>query len=109
MMLDLDNFKQLNDTLGHDAGDELLRMIGPRLEGVARADDMIARLGGDEFAILLDTGSEGLAGTRLAQAVLDSFAEPFRVSRTRAAADRQHRNRVIPAGRGRSRNAAQMR
>jgi diguanylate cyclase (GGDEF)-like protein len=79
MMLDLDNFKQLNDTLGHDAGDELLRMIGPRLERAARTEDLIARLGGDEFAILLDTGSEDLAGTRLAQAVVDSFSEPFHV------------------------------
>jgi diguanylate cyclase len=79
MMLDLDNFKQLNDTLGHDAGDELLGMIGPRLQRAARTDDVIARLGGDEFAILLDTGSEDLAGTRLAQAVLDSFSEPFKV------------------------------
>ena len=79
MMLDLDNFKQLNDTLGHDAGDELLRMIGPRLRRVARTEDVIARLGGDEFAILLDTGSEARTGARLAQAVVDSFAEPFRV------------------------------
>jgi diguanylate cyclase (GGDEF)-like protein len=77
MMLDLDNFKQLNDTLGHDAGDELLRMIGPRLKRATQPGDLVARLGGDEFAILLTPGARP---AEAAQAVLDSLAEPFHVA-----------------------------
>jgi diguanylate cyclase (GGDEF)-like protein len=79
LMLDLDNFKQLNDTLGHDAGDELLRLTGPRLARAAGSDSLVARLGGDEFAILLapDCGREA-AGV-MAQRVLDSFNEPLQV------------------------------
>jgi diguanylate cyclase (GGDEF)-like protein len=79
LMLDLDNFKQLNDTLGHDAGDELLRLMGPRLARAAGAQSLVARLGGDEFAILLEPNCDrGLAGAT-AQRVLDSFNEPLKV------------------------------
>jgi diguanylate cyclase (GGDEF)-like protein len=79
MLLDLDNFKWLNDTLGHDAGDELLRMIGPRLRHAVRATDTIARLGGDEFAVLLDPepGADGLQ--RVAEKLLHALREPFEV------------------------------
>ncbi len=79
LMFDLDNFKQLNDTLGHDAGDDLLRMIGPRLAGSVRAGDVVARLGGDEFAILLARGADPCATPQVAEAVLRSLREPFRV------------------------------
>ncbi|HWE58275.1 MAG TPA: bifunctional diguanylate cyclase/phosphodiesterase [Solirubrobacteraceae bacterium] len=79
VMLDLDNFKQLNDTLGHDAGDELLRLTGPRLVRAAGAHSLVARLGGDEFAILLEADcSRADAGT-MAKRVLDSFHEPLHV------------------------------
>jgi diguanylate cyclase len=79
VMLDLDNFKQLNDTLGHDAGDELLRLTGPRLVRAAGPDSLVARLGGDEFAILLEPNClRGDAGA-IAQRVLDSFNEPLQV------------------------------
>jgi diguanylate cyclase (GGDEF)-like protein len=79
VMLDLDNFKQLNDTLGHDAGDELLRLTGPRLVRAAGSESLVARLGGDEFAILLapDCGRE--AAGAMTQRVLDSFNEPLQV------------------------------
>ena len=79
LMLDLDNFKQLNDTLGHEAGDTLLRLIGPRVRQAIRGTDTLARLGGDEFAILLypHPGEEGIS--RVADKVLRALREPFEV------------------------------
>jgi diguanylate cyclase (GGDEF)-like protein len=79
LMLDLDNFKQLNDTLGHDAGDTLLRLIGPRVRQAIRATDTLARLGGDEFAVLLfpHPGEDGIS--RVADKVLGTLREPFDV------------------------------
>lgn len=76
--LDLDRFKEVNDTLGHDAGDELLQAVALRLSRVARETDTVARLGGDEFAILWpQTGHEGarIAASR----VLECFQLPFAV------------------------------
>jgi diguanylate cyclase (GGDEF)-like protein len=80
LMLDLDNFKQLNDTLGHHAGDELLRKIGPRLQHALRHLHTIGRLGGDEFAILVYPAPDEAAIVRIAQAILGALREPFTVS-----------------------------
>jgi diguanylate cyclase (GGDEF)-like protein len=76
LLVDLDGFKELNDTLGHHAGDQVLRQIGPRLAHLLREDDTLARLGGDEFAVVLDPGDEAgasVAGLRLRAALERSF------------------------------------
>ncbi len=78
LMIDLDDFKAINDTLGHTVGDELLVAIARRLVAAVRADDLVARLGGDEFAVLLpDVGSHG--ADALAQRILDTLAPPVSV------------------------------
>jgi diguanylate cyclase (GGDEF)-like protein len=79
LMLDLDNFKELNDTLGHSAGDSLLRLIGPRLQRMLRPNDTLARLGGDEFGILLDPQPEDAELRELAERVLGLLRPPFEV------------------------------
>jgi diguanylate cyclase (GGDEF)-like protein len=74
LIIDLDRFKDLNDALGHHAGDAVLAQIGPRLRTILRADDVLARLGGDEFAVLLP-GARSVAeiGLRIAGALEDRF------------------------------------
>ena len=79
MMLDLDNFKELNDTLGHNAGDALLRLIGPRLKGALGPTDTMARLGGDEFGILLDSQVDEVTVAAAAGAILNALQAPFEV------------------------------
>ena len=77
LLIDLDGFKELNDTLGHHAGDEVLRQIGPRLQVALREGDSLSRLGGDEFAVVLAPGDEASAsatGLRLRAALERSFA-----------------------------------
>lgn len=76
MFLDLDHFKAINDTLGHDAGDQLLVTVARRLSTCVREGDMVARLGGDEFAIILDdVGSPGDV-RMVAEKILATMAEP---------------------------------
>ncbi|BBI98556.1 hypothetical protein FGKAn22_02490 [Ferrigenium kumadai] len=77
MMLDLDRFKTVNDTMGHPAGDELLRETASRLSSCVRSYDTVARLGGDEFAILLPEIRSGDDLGRLAAKMLDAINRPF--------------------------------
>ncbi len=78
MLLDLNHFKMVNDTLGHPAGDDLLREVAARLRQVLRDSDTLARLGGDEFAILLPCAEDPRkAGKRVAETVLACFREAF--------------------------------
>jgi diguanylate cyclase (GGDEF)-like protein/PAS domain S-box-containing protein len=79
MLVDVDNFRSINDNLGQDAGDELLKAVAGRLTGVLRACDTIGRPGGDEFAILADGLSLSGGPELLAERLLDSLKEPFRV------------------------------
>ncbi|WP_252177092.1 diguanylate cyclase [Endozoicomonas sp. 4G] len=76
MYLDLDHFKEINDTLGHDAGDLLLKSVSQRLQECVREGDLVARLGGDEFAIILDDVAEASDAKLIAEKILTSIREP---------------------------------
>ena len=77
MFLDLDNFKNINDSLGHDAGDRLLQAVAQRIVKTTRSSDTVARLGGDEFAVLLEKVGRSADVEQLAQALIDTLALPF--------------------------------
>ncbi|WP_203301372.1 EAL domain-containing protein [Marinobacter sediminum] len=80
MFLDLDGFKRINDTLGHDAGDELLRQVAEWLEGCVREEDSVARLGGDEFVVLLSRVGESEAAGKVAETILHRLCQRVRLS-----------------------------
>jgi len=77
LLLDLDRFKLINDTLGHDAGDRLLQRVAERLLHSVRAEDTVARLGGDEFAIVLDEIVESQDAARVAEKILHQLSAPI--------------------------------
>lgn len=76
-LLDLDSFKRVNDTLGHEAGDQLLRIVASRIASHVRSNDLVARLGGDEFAIVLDPGDDPSALIGVVDRVVESIAAPM--------------------------------
>jgi diguanylate cyclase (GGDEF)-like protein/PAS domain S-box-containing protein len=78
--IDLDRFKVVNDTLGHDVGDSLLKAVAERLQGCLRASDTAARIGGDEFAVLQPDIAAIDGAATLAGRVIDAMAQPFRIS-----------------------------
>jgi diguanylate cyclase (GGDEF)-like protein len=77
LFIDLDNFKSINDTLGHDAGDELLRAVAARLDGVVRATDALGRLGGDEFVVIAEDLSLAAGPELIAERLLEALKQPF--------------------------------
>jgi len=77
LALDLDRFKQVNDTLGHEAGDELLRQVAGRIGSLLRSTDTLVRLGGDEFAIIQTGIAAHGDATALAQRIIDALRTPF--------------------------------
>jgi diguanylate cyclase (GGDEF)-like protein/PAS domain S-box-containing protein len=79
LFIDVDRFKNVNDSLGHEVGDELLVQVAARLEGCVRLVDTVARLGGDEFVVLLDESREPEDATRVAGRIIEELARAFSV------------------------------
>ncbi|WP_192804926.1 bifunctional diguanylate cyclase/phosphodiesterase [Noviherbaspirillum aerium] len=81
LFLDLDGFKTVNDTMGHDAGDEILRNVARRLEDAVRPQDRVARIGGDEFLVILESLDHANDAAQVAERILDSFRSAFRIAK----------------------------
>ncbi len=79
LFVDMDSFKQINDSIGHEAGDRLLAETARRLREAVRAGDVVGRLGGDEFAIMLELLENEYEALAVAQRVLQAFGEPFEI------------------------------
>lgn len=82
LFLDLDDFKVVNDNLGHAAGDQVLIDVAGRLSALVRGADVVARFGGDEFAIMIDAPNAAAVATTVARRILDACNHPFVVNRT---------------------------
>ncbi len=85
LIVDLDHFKEVNDSLGHHHGDQLLREVGSRLRNHLRSSEFLARLGGDEFGVLLHSPGAGAEATALAERIAELLEEPIDIDDTRIA------------------------
>src|SRR5690606_4898622 len=79
LMIDLDRFKAVNDSLGHLVGDELLAHVAARLKGLMSENELCGRLGGDEFAIVIRDATDKRRVDAVAQAVIDQLSQPYEV------------------------------
>ncbi|MEL6522639.1 MAG: EAL domain-containing protein [Pseudomonadota bacterium] len=79
MFIDLDGFKQVNDTLGHPVGDELLRLVAQRLSWVVREEDIVARLGGDEFAVIQKGAGQPDSSMAMGRRIIEQLSSPFQI------------------------------
>ena len=79
LFLDLDNFKNINDSYGHHFGDEILKITTQRLNGLVRMEDTVSRLGGDEFTIIMGDLTSGENASVLARKILDKFSSPIQI------------------------------
>lgn len=77
LLLDLDNFKVVNDTLGHQHGDQLLKLVAGRLVRILRSTDIICRMGGDEFVVIIEPADDALEMASVARKILGALATPF--------------------------------
>ena len=94
LCLDLDYFKNVNDTLGHPVGDALLEAVADRLHNCMREGDIVARIGGDEFAILVPLSDHGDRAERLAQRIVQTFERAVRSRRPTCGYRRQYWHRA---------------
>jgi diguanylate cyclase (GGDEF)-like protein len=78
-LLDLDEFKEINDVLGHDVGDDMLIAVARRLSAIVRPSDTVARLGGDEFVVVCDIESGEDEMLRIAERISEALARPYRI------------------------------
>ena len=92
-MLDLDHFKAVNDTLGHPAGDKLLKMVTERLRALVRETDTVARMGGDEFAIVQVAIAQPADATTLAQRIIEVVSKPYDIEGHQVVIGATHRHR----------------
>jgi diguanylate cyclase (GGDEF)-like protein/PAS domain S-box-containing protein len=83
LFLDMDDFKTVNDTLGHSVGDELLKQVAKRLTGLLRGEDTVARIGGDEFVVLLSGLKDGNYSTALAERIIETLKPDFKIDEHR--------------------------
>ena len=104
LFIDLDDFKVVNDTMGHAVGDELLAGVAERLTAVARESDTAARVGGDEFALLIENLTDPESVKPFADRVVTAFSEPFELPSGSVLGDR-HRRRRHHGGQHRPRSA----
>ncbi len=77
--IDLDHFKDVNDTLGHPVGDELIRNVTARLSGLLRPEDLVSRLGGDEFAVIITGGADVPPCSRTAERIISAICAPYTI------------------------------